>query len=47
MLVNKKSRVKREFQARFRENVRVKFPRVTRLLRHEVVLNNCVTVSYD
>jgi hypothetical protein len=29
--LNKKSRVKREFQARFRENVRVKFPRVTRL----------------
>ena len=29
--LNKKSRVKGDFQARFRGNVRVKFPRVTRL----------------
>ena len=39
-----KSRVKGDFQARFRENVRVKFPCVTRLA---VILPNDRTNSTD
>ena len=37
-LLNRKSRVKGDFHARFCENAGVKFPCVTRLVCHEVVL---------